>query len=112
MLVAHNAAFDKKFLEIVANKFQLPPLENPILDTLFLSYGIHKEFEGHNLDALAERMGIEVQGRHTSMGDALATAKIFLRLLSLLGSRDIHTLGDAKGFCDRMLLLRWQANRF
>ncbi len=112
VLVAHNAAFDKKFLEIVANKFQLPPLENPILDTLFLSYGIHKEFEGHNLDALAERMGIEVQGRHTSMGDALATAKIFIRLLSLLGSRDIHTLGDAKGFCDRMLLLRWQANRF
>ena len=112
VLVAHNAAFDKKFLEIVADTFQLPQLENPILDTLFLSYGIHKEFEGHNLDALAERLGIEVQGRHTSMGDALATAEIFLRLLSLLGSRGIHTLGDAKGFCDSMLLLRWQANRF
>jgi DNA polymerase-3 subunit epsilon len=112
VLVAHNAAFDKKFLEIVADKFRLPQLENPILDTLFLSYGIHKEFEGHNLDALAERLGIEVKGRHTSMGDALATAEIFLRLLTLLGSRDIHTLGDAKGFCDSMLLLRWQANRF
>jgi len=112
VLVAHNAAFDKKFLEIVASKFHLPPLENHILDTLFLSYGIHKEFAGHSLDVLAVRLGIEVRGRHTSMGDALATAEIFVKLLALLGPRGVHTLGDAKGFCDRMLLLRWQANRF
>ncbi|MDW7711901.1 MAG: exonuclease domain-containing protein [Deferrisomatales bacterium] len=112
VLVAHNAAFDKKFLDLAAGRFGLPLLENPILDTLFLSYGLHKDFEGHNLDAIAERLGIEMQGRHTSLGDARVTALIFLRLVPLLATRGIETLGQAKDFCDRMLLLRWQSSRF
>jgi DNA polymerase-3 subunit epsilon len=112
VLVAHNAAFDKKFLDLAASQEGLPLLENPILDTLFLSYGIHKDFEGHNLEAIAARLGIEVEGRHTSLGDANTTAEIFLRLISLLAARGVETLGQAKAFCDRMLLLRWQSSRF
>lgn len=112
VLVAHNAAFDKKFLDLAADAGGLPHLDNPILDTLFLSYGIHKDFEGHNLDAIARRLGIEIEGRHTSLGDARATAEILLRLISLLSSRGVTTLADAKAFCDRMLLLRWQSSRF
>jgi DNA polymerase-3 subunit epsilon len=112
VLVAHNAAFDKKFLDLGAGMSGLPLLENPILDTLFLSYGIHRDFEGHNLDAIAVRLGVQVEGRHTSLGDARATAEIFLKLLPLLSARGVVTLGDAKAFCDRMLLLRWQSSRF
>jgi len=112
ILVAHNAAFDKKFLDLGAARAGLPQLDNPILDTLFLSYGIHKDFEGHNLDAIAERLGIQVEGRHTSLGDARATAAVLLRLIQLLAPRGITTLAEAKAFCDRMLLLRWQSSRF
>lgn len=112
ILVAHNAAFDKKCLEMAAAEAQLPMIENPILDTLFLSYGIHEGTEGHSLDALAERMGITIEGRHTSLGDARATAHVFLGLISLLPGRGVRTLADAKAFCDRHLLLRWQSSRF
>ncbi|MBI5442986.1 MAG: PAS domain-containing protein [Deltaproteobacteria bacterium] len=112
VLVAHNAAFDKKFLDLAAKKLRMPALENPILDTLFLSYGLHSDFKGHNLEAIAERLGVSVVGRHTSQGDARATAEIFLRLVQLLESRGIRTLAEAQGFCDRMLLLRWQVSRF
>ncbi len=112
VLVAHNAAFDKKFLDMGAREAGLPLLENPVLDTLFLSYGVHKDLEGHNLDAIAERLGVTIEGRHTSLGDARATAEIFLRLIPLLEARGIRTLGEAKAFCDRMLLLRWQSSRF
>jgi DNA polymerase-3 subunit epsilon len=112
VLVAHNAAFDKKFLDLAARRAGLPQLENPVLDTLFLSYGLHKDFEGHNLDAIARRLGVPVEGRHTSLGDAKVTAAIFLRLVTLLQGRGIATLADAKDFCDRMLLLRWQSSRF
>ncbi len=112
VLVAHNAAFDKKFLDLAAGRAGMPLLENPILDTLFLSYGIHKDFQGHNLDAIADRVGVRIEGRHTSMGDARSTAEIFVKLLPLLASRGVRTLGDAKAFCDRMLLLRWQSSRF
>ena len=112
VLVAHNAAFDKKFLDLAAKRSGLPQIDNPVLDTLFLSYGLHKDFEGHNLDAIARRLGVPVEGRHTSLGDARVTAAVFLRLLTLLEGRGIVTLGDAKDFCDRMLLLRWQSSRF
>jgi len=112
ILVAHNAAFDKKCLEMAAAESGLPMIENPILDTLFLSYGIHEGTEGHGLDALAERMGITIEGRHTSLGDARATACVFLGLISLLPGRGVRTLAEAKAFCDRHLLLRWQSSRF
>lgn len=112
ILVAHNAAFDKKCLDLAAAEAGLPQIDNPILDTLFLSYALHQEIEGHSLEAIAERMGVTIEGRHTSLGDARATAHIFLGLLSLLPGRGVRTLGDAKAFCDRHLLLRWQTSRF
>ncbi|MBI5017742.1 MAG: HAMP domain-containing protein [Deltaproteobacteria bacterium] len=112
VLVAHNAAFDKKFLDLAAARHRLSLVDNPILDTLFLSYGVHPEFEGHNLDAIAARLGVEIRGRHTSLGDSKVTAEIFLKLLPLLAARSVVTLADAKSFCDRMLLLRWQTSRF
>lgn len=112
VLVAHNAAFDKKFLDLAAARYRLPALENPVLDTLFLSYGLHRDFEGHGLDSIAARLGVEIQGRHTSLGDARATAEVLVKLLPLLEARGVTTLADAKAFCDRMLLLRWQSSRF
>jgi len=112
ILVAHNAAFDKKCLELAAAEAGLPLIDNPILDTLMLSYGIHEGAQGHSLDAIAERMGIIIEGRHTSLGDARATAHAFLGFLSLLPARGVRTLAEAKGFCDRQLLLRWQSSRF
>lgn len=112
ILVAHNAAFDKKALDMAADEAGLPQVDNPFLDTLFLSYGIHEGVEGHSLDAIADRMGVPIVGRHTSLGDARATAQVFLGLLALLPSRGVITLADAKAFCDRHLLLRWQSSRF
>jgi DNA polymerase-3 subunit epsilon len=112
ILVAHNAAFDKKCLELAAAESGLPMIDNPILDTLMLSYGIHDGAEGHSLDALAERMGITIEGRHTSLGDARATAQAFLGFIALLPGRGVKTLAEAKSFCDRQLLRRWQSSRF
>jgi DNA polymerase-3 subunit epsilon len=112
ILVAHNAAFDKKCLDMAAAAAGLPQIDNPILDTLLLSYALHQGIEGHSLDAIAERMGITIEGRHTSLGDARAAAQVFLGLLSLLPGREVRTLAEAKSFCDRHLLLRWQSSRF
>jgi DNA polymerase-3 subunit epsilon len=112
VLVAHNAAFDMKMLEVSTEGMELAVLTNPVLDTLFLSYGAHRDLVGHSLDALAERMGIEIVGRHTSLGDAVATAEILVRLIPILENRGVMTLADAKRFCDKMLLLKWQSSRF
>ena len=111
VLVAHNAAFDLKFLEIEAEKLGLK-LDFPVVDTLFLSYGLFQEFEVHNLDSIAERLGIPVAGLHSALGDALLTAEIYLRLIPYLEKRGIKTLEDLFAFCRKMYSLRKLQKQF
>jgi DNA polymerase-3 subunit epsilon len=97
VLVGHQVWFDLRFLGLEATRLGLPPLTDAhaVLDTLPLSEVVHGPLEGHDLDAVAGRFGVVVQGRHSALGDALTTAEIFVRLVELLGKRGVLTLGQA-----------------
>ncbi len=94
VLVAHNAAFDMRFFQLKEDSLGVK-FTQPVLDTLLLSAVIHPNQESHKLELIAERLGINVIGRHTALGDAFVTGEVFLKMVPLLADMGIVTLRQA-----------------
>ena len=94
VLVAHNAAFDLRFFQLKEDSLGVR-FTQPVLDTLLLSAVIHPNQESHRLESIAERLGINVIGRHTALGDAYVTGEVFLKMIPLLADMGILTLRQA-----------------
>jgi DNA polymerase-3 subunit epsilon len=95
VLVGHNAAFDMRLLQLKEARTGIR-FTNPVLDTLLLSAVVHPNQESHGLEAIAQRLGINIIGRHTSLGDAILTGEILLKFMPLLAARGINTLKEAR----------------
>lgn len=94
VLVAHNAPFDIGILRRFEAEMRVN-WDHPVLDTVLLSSVVFGISEQHSLDALCERLSIEIPAhlRHTALGDARATAEALVRLLPLLEGMGFRTFG-------------------
>ena len=105
VLVAHNAAFDMRLLQLKEPETRIR-FTNPVLDTLLLSAAIHPNQTDHSIENIAQRLGINIIGRHTSLGDAIVTGEIFLKQIPLLAEQGIITLGDARRAAEKTYYAR------
>jgi DNA polymerase-3 subunit epsilon len=95
ILVAHNAAFDMRMLQLKETDTGVV-FTNPVLDTMLLSAVVQPGHKDHDMEEIAARLGISIVGRHTALGDAIATGEIFLKLIPLLEKQGISTLEQAR----------------
>jgi DNA polymerase-3 subunit epsilon len=98
VLVGHHIGFDVTVLARARRARRLPRMRNPALDTGRLAASLHPEWRDTSLEAIAERVGVEVVARHTAEGDALTAGRIFLGLLPQLAARRLRTVGELLWF--------------
>lgn len=81
VLVAHNAAFDRGMLDAeLARSFERR-LRTPFLCTVRLGRLFVPGLPSYKLDTLAAHFHVLIANRHRALGDALATAEIFMQIL-------------------------------
>jgi DNA polymerase-3 subunit epsilon len=97
-VIGHHTAFDLAMLRRASAAVGIDWQDPPWLDTALLYSALHAEARHFDLDAVADDLGVTIHGRHTALGDALATAAVYLNLLPLLQQRGIATLGQAMAF--------------
>lgn len=101
VFVAHNAPFDWRFLSYqLGDALGCVPQETRLC-TLQMARRLTPELARKNLDALASHFGVSIHSRHRAYGDALATARVFSRLLDEARSRGARDLTSLRRLLQR-----------
>ena len=95
VLVGHNVSFDCSFVAAAREDIGLDPLPNPVLDTLKLARSLVPGLPRYRLASLASHFGVRQAPNHRALSDAAATAEVFVKLLKLLRSAGVRTVGEA-----------------
>lgn len=82
VLVGHHVNFDIKMINKELNSCFGCQLHNQWLDTMLIySRAIIKKEDHLTLDHLFDVYNVKCNGRHTALGDALATAEVFTKMI-------------------------------
>ncbi len=95
ILVGHNVHFDCSFVAAARESLGFAPLPNPILDTLKLSRFLVPGLGKYRLSSLVTHFGVRAMPNHRALSDAAATAEVFLKLLKMLRSAGVRSVGEA-----------------
>ena len=97
VIIAHNAPFDMAFLRRQSKGTDIS-FDHPILDTVHLSAVVFGGSAEHTLDALCNRLKVEIpqELRHTALGDAVATAEALVALIPVLEGRGLKTFSEVR----------------
>jgi len=96
VLVAHNASFDRRFVQANLGRHGYPRLGNRVVCTARLARKLlpRDELPNVRLATLAAYLGASVTPCHRAMTDARATVEVFHALLERAGSYGVLALED------------------
>jgi DNA polymerase III epsilon subunit family exonuclease len=101
VLIAHNAPFDTSFLNHeISRVYPGHRMINSHLCTVKLSRRTIPGLANYRLDTVAANFSIPIFDRHRAGSDALATAEVFLHLLTRLKALGVENLATAREFQD------------
>lgn len=102
VLIGHTIGYD---LTVLQNEYrQLGRSWNQprALCVRMLSRVAAPSLAGYSLDQICAWLGIQVEYRHTGLGDAIMAAEVFVRLIEPLRARGVRTLAEAEAACARL----------
>jgi DNA polymerase III epsilon subunit family exonuclease len=98
-LVGHHVGFDIKMLNKDLRNYYGTELQNSWVDTMMVyARAIIKKDQHVTLDYLFDIYKVTCSGRHTALGDAIATAEVFNKMIAQAGQvfRSVKELCDAQ----------------
>jgi signal-transduction protein with cAMP-binding, CBS, and nucleotidyltransferase domain len=95
VVIGHNIAFDLAVLRHEAARAGIAWHDPPALDLALLIGALEPSLPDLGLETVARLLGVTIEGRHTALGDCMATAEAYARLLPRLREADVRTLGEA-----------------
>jgi len=101
VFVAHNVAFDWGFVsaELVRTLGEAPELVR--MCTVRMVRRFVPALRHRNLDVVSRHFGVDIHGRHRAQGDALATARVLLRLLDEARGRGLDDVASLEWYLRR-----------
>lgn len=102
LFVGHNAAYDWRFVSSELSRYAGHQLTGERLCTVQLARALIPGMKRRSLGSLSYYYGIENHARHRAGGDAMATARLLLRLLGAARDRGCETLEDLRALTRRL----------
>ncbi len=101
IVVGHNVAFDLAVLRHEAARANIPWHDPPALDIALLIAALEPTPPDLGLETIASTLGVQIEHRHSALGDSMAAAEVFARLIPRLREADVRTLGEAQLLAER-----------
>ena len=94
IVVAHNAWFDRSFVDHAWLEVFGEPTPNTWLCSVKISRKVYAHLKSRSLGPLCEALGISYGTLHRAGEDARATAQMFRRMLDDLAAQGVRTMDD------------------
>ena len=102
VLIGHTVAFDVTMLTREFERAGMPWQPPRTLCTQLLARVVEPALADHSLESVAAWLDVEITDRHSALGDATTTARIFCALVPRLRERGVRTLGEAVRACGNL----------